>query len=563
MSQAPQRALHLPDLPAFAMSAHTLGRLGKTQLAYARAKELVLAYNLTIDDVADLTPKFWELHRDPVCVIDGAAMTLATIQVNLTAGTIAKHAVGRPGLRDLVDDLLKYRKHGQFLMTELGHGLDIANLETTATALPSGEFVLNTPSPEAAKFMPPTIPAGLPTVGIVWAKLIIGGNVHGIHPFLVALNDGRKMCAGVQCRLLPERGGTSPVNHALTSFHNVRLSPEALLGSIGPTDASRPALAQSLWRVACGTIAIGCSLLPVMKCYATVGAMYSFRRHVGSPGSREPIISFRTQQIPILVLTAQVYVMEAFVKWCTTMFSDTSVDYRVRHAIGGILKATIVGHANAGGIAVSDRCGAQGLFAHNQMTTMHNETRGMAIAEGDVLALSIKFAMEMLQGRYAVPDPRDPSNYLARHEADIFQEACSVAASCLPQRSSEVNRRILPRCQAIIEAMGHRMAYEAAVAAGVQQSLVDLYVVSCMRLDGAWYVEKAGVTRETLAEMEIEALDAVLPDLARFIHAMGIDRYVTAKIVSDERWASFVETLPLFEGEAAGCLFSVETWSRL
>lgn len=37
-------------------------------------------------------------------------------------------------------------------MTEVGHGLDIANLETTATRLPSGDFILDTPSPAAAKY---------------------------------------------------------------------------------------------------------------------------------------------------------------------------------------------------------------------------------------------------------------------------------------------------------------------------------------------------------------------------------------------------------------------------
>ena len=37
------------------------------------------------------------------------------------------------------------------MLTELGHGLDIANMETTATQLPSGEFLLNSPTPSAAK----------------------------------------------------------------------------------------------------------------------------------------------------------------------------------------------------------------------------------------------------------------------------------------------------------------------------------------------------------------------------------------------------------------------------
>lgn len=63
-----------------------------------------------MDDVLTLSPKFWELHQDPLMALDGAAMTLTTIQVNLTTGTIARHAVHRPELVSLVEDLLAYRK---------------------------------------------------------------------------------------------------------------------------------------------------------------------------------------------------------------------------------------------------------------------------------------------------------------------------------------------------------------------------------------------------------------------------------------------------------------------
>jgi acyl-CoA oxidase len=107
-----------------------------------------------------------------------------------------------------------------------------------------------------------------------------------------------------------------------------------------------------------------------MKAYATIGATYSMRRHVGAPHNRVPIMHFRTQQIPILTLIAQIYVLEAFLHWCTTLFSNTTIEPCVRHAIAGIFKTTIVGLANAGGIAVADRCGVQGLFAHNQLTAM-------------------------------------------------------------------------------------------------------------------------------------------------------------------------------------------------
>ena len=74
------------------------------------ANRLFTLVGLTIDDVLTLSPKFWEIHQDPIVALDGGAMTLITIQVNLTSGTIARQAVHRPELVPLVDDLLSYRK---------------------------------------------------------------------------------------------------------------------------------------------------------------------------------------------------------------------------------------------------------------------------------------------------------------------------------------------------------------------------------------------------------------------------------------------------------------------
>ena len=65
---------------------------------------------MTIDDILALTPKFWQLHNDPVALLDGGAMTLLTIQYNLCSGTIARYRERRPEVVALVDDLLQYKK---------------------------------------------------------------------------------------------------------------------------------------------------------------------------------------------------------------------------------------------------------------------------------------------------------------------------------------------------------------------------------------------------------------------------------------------------------------------
>jgi hypothetical protein len=58
----------------------------------------------------------------------------------------------RPDFRLLVHELLRFEKVGIFLLTERGHGLDSFNIETTATRLSDGGYILNTPREEAAKY---------------------------------------------------------------------------------------------------------------------------------------------------------------------------------------------------------------------------------------------------------------------------------------------------------------------------------------------------------------------------------------------------------------------------
>jgi len=73
---------------------------------------------------------------------------------------------------------------GCYAQTEIGHGSNVANLETTATLdLKTDEFVINTPSIKAAKFWPGGLAFG--THAVVFARLIIQENDYGVFPFMV------------------------------------------------------------------------------------------------------------------------------------------------------------------------------------------------------------------------------------------------------------------------------------------------------------------------------------------------------------------------------------------
>ena len=140
---------------------------------------------------------------------------------------------------------------------------------------------------------------------------------------------------------------------------------------------------------------------------------------------------------------------------------------------------------------------------------------------------------------------------LARHEAGLFDEARRIMASLgIGHRSQGFNRHILPLCQPLVEAIGHRMAYEVAMKAKVDPDLIALFVAGVIKHDSSWYVECMSLHRREQQEMEDSAIMATLPKLEEFLEATGAKSYCVAPIVSDDAWDMFVEGLPHCDGQA-------------
>ncbi|CAG8304578.1 unnamed protein product [Penicillium salamii] len=401
--------------------------------------------------------------------------------------------------------------------------------------------------------MPPTSPIeGHPRVGLVIARLMVRGEDRGVRPFVVRINDGRVMSEGITCRVLPRRTGSKMVDHSITMFNHVHLPRSSLLGSIEPPSNDRQNFLSVISRISVGTLAISMAMIPILKRCAFVAGKYSLRRHIRGPtGSQIPIITFRTQQAPILHALASIAVFEAWATDCVQKFCDARLETPVRHGLATAFKAVLTKATQDTLYTWTERCGAQGLYEHNHIIESQLESRGISISEGDTLTLCIRKSRHrmLLQEKYKLPPPDHPESPLARHEASVFDECRTLLQKMEGgHRSPEFNRVILPRCHFLIESAGQRLAYEAALSANVSPILLAIYETGSIRQDSSWYLEKGGISREKQFEMEIQALDAGLPLLDQLLDQMDVEPYCTAPILSESLMEKFNDGLTTYGG---------------
>lgn len=121
-SNYPSRAVL--DQPIFKHQTASLTEDESISLSYHRAralakvyskigmgkssKNLLISIEFTLKDVLQVSPKFWQLHRDPISAVDGGLLTLFSIQMNLAAGTLAPFAAKRKDLQPLMQKILNF-----------------------------------------------------------------------------------------------------------------------------------------------------------------------------------------------------------------------------------------------------------------------------------------------------------------------------------------------------------------------------------------------------------------------------------------------------------------------
>lgn len=120
---------------------------------------------------------------------------------------------------------------GTYAQSELGHGTNLARLETTATFDPASDaFVLHSPTVTSTKWWPGGL-GKTSTHAVVMANLQLGGQWRGQHAFLVQLRDLRTHAplTGVELGDIGPKMGYASVDNGFLRLTHVRVPRAQLL----------------------------------------------------------------------------------------------------------------------------------------------------------------------------------------------------------------------------------------------------------------------------------------------------------------------------------------------
>lgn len=131
----------------------------------------------------------------------------------------------------------------------------------------------------------------------------------------------------------------------------------------------------SLQRISVGAMTLASTTIPALQIATHIALQYSLRRKLQRHSDTPiPILQLRTQQLPVYTALAQCYILKAFHQHAVQEFLTES-DPRVQHGISTCVKAVMLQHCQASLLALSERCGAQGLFNYNQIVRFHVGTQ--------------------------------------------------------------------------------------------------------------------------------------------------------------------------------------------
>ncbi|KAI9503930.1 acyl-CoA dehydrogenase/oxidase C-terminal [Coemansia spiralis] len=322
---------------------------------------------------------------------------------------------------------------GCFGMTELGHGSNVAGLETTATYdKRTDEFVIHSPTLTATKWWIGGA-AHTATHCAVYAQLIVKGKCYGTKTFVVQLRDTKtfQLMPGVNIGDLGKKMGRDQIDNGWIRFTYVRIPRSNMLMKHTKVtragDVIEPALAQLAYGALIqGRVSMVSDSANVAKRALTIAVRYaSVRRQfgIGEPGTVETkLLDYPIHQHRLLPLMAQTFAMVFAAREMNTNYQKlmsvlSELGDDKGPAVNDAIKNLKETHATSAGLKafctwmclnIIDQCrqslGGHGYSAYTGLSQAYSDFAVHCTWEGDNTILTLQC------GRYLVATALDARN---------------------------------------------------------------------------------------------------------------------------------------------------------
>ncbi|MDQ3263771.1 MAG: acyl-CoA dehydrogenase family protein [Myxococcota bacterium] len=302
---------------------------------------------------------------------------------------------------------------GCFAMSEVGHGSNVADLETVARYDPAtGELVIHSPRESARKDW-----AGNAAVhgryATVFAQLEVGGAHHGVHAVIVPIRDALGNPApGIRIGDSGQKMGLNGVDNGRLWFDQVWVPKSSLLGRYATIteDHRYESTIQSpsrrfftmLGTLVGGRISVSTAALSASKVGLAVAIRYAAARRQFGPTSQPETLLLRypTHQRRLFPALAATYAYHFALDELREQFLalPRDSDSRELEARAAGLKAGATWHATRTLQLCREACGGQGYLSVNRIPDLKNDAEIFTTFEGDNTVLLQLLAKSLLTG---------------------------------------------------------------------------------------------------------------------------------------------------------------------
>lgn len=341
--------------------------------------------------------------------------------------------------REFLPRVISLELPGCFAMTETGHGSNVRELETVARYdRKTREFVVTTPHPGAKKDYIGNA-ALHAKIATVFAQLVIDGEEHGVHAFLVPIRDEQNHpLPGVRIEDDGQKIGLNGVDNGRLEFDSVRIPRQNLLdrfAQVSPDGSYSSSIAcpskrffTMLGTLVMGRISIAAAANAVSRLGLTIAVRYgSERRQFGPEGSS--ILDFQAHQRQLMPLLANAY---AVTFACQDLVHRMvhQPDSRELESLAAGLKAWSSWNNIETLQTCRECCGGQGYLAVNRFGALKADTDIFSTFEGAnpvLLQLVAKGLLTQFRHQFSSFNFFDLVKYMTGKAAVAFAEQNPIA----------------------------------------------------------------------------------------------------------------------------------------